>query len=135
MMHWKAIIALTGCLATIFPQVSVGASVPGPAIGIPPSRMEQTLTAMPLLIAHQNLMLARSKVLEQKYPEAAAALSMVARSLAYFEMLGRGPNGQSAEFMRQRIEEYTAVMASDHSDAVSRIDDWMCRIRKWDGGK
>ena len=97
--------------------------------------MEQTLTAMPLLIAHQNLMLARSKVLEQKYLEAAAALSMVARSLAYFEMLGRGPNGQSAEFMRQRIEEYTAVMASDHSDAVSRIDDWMCRIRKWDGGK
>jgi hypothetical protein len=133
-MHRKAIILLIGCLAVIIPQIPARAASGG-VLGIPRGQADQTLAAMPLLEAHQYLMLARSQVLEQKYPEAMAALSTAAQALAFFERLEPGPNGQSAEYMRQQIEQYTEVMSSDHSDAISRIDDWMSRIRKWDGGK
>jgi len=103
--------------------------------GIPHAQRQVTMDAMPLLIAHQSLLLARSRVLEHRYGEAADALLAAAQSLQAFEQEEPGPRGLDAAYTLQRIRQYSQLISTDHSDAISRIDNWMDRIRHWDGGK
>ena len=112
---------ISGCLGAAVPQLHAQAL----------AQVDITLDATPLLFARQNLLMARSRVLERRYSEAAVSLVIAARGLAAFARQEPGPNGQAAEFTRQGIEDYAAVIENDHSDAVSRIDDWMSRIGQW----
>lgn len=91
-----------------------------------------SMEAMPLLIARQSLLVARSRVLELKYAEAVRPLLAAAQALAAFALQEPGPNGQSAEFTRQGIQDYAAVIEQDPGDGVRRVDDWMDRIHQWD---
>ncbi|HTX38475.1 MAG TPA: hypothetical protein VME43_25785 [Bryobacteraceae bacterium] len=126
---------IAGCLAAATPLLRAQTLAVAPSTEIPPPQMAETLQAMPLLEAHQYLLWARSEVMEEDYTGADAALLTVAQALAVFEIQEPGPHGLDADFTRQRIEEYTRVLASDPSDAVSRIDSWMDRIGHWGGGK
>jgi hypothetical protein len=101
---------------------------------IPPQSQDVTLEAMPLLVARQSLLLAQSRILEANSVAAVEPLSTAARALAAFETQEPGPNGQTAEYMRQQIDDYSHVVAGDHSDALSRIDDWLKRIPNLCGG-
>lgn len=101
---------------------------------IPQPNRDVTLEAMPLLVARQSLLLAQSRILEANYQAVVEPLSAAARALAAFETQEPGPNGQTAEYMRQQIDDYTHVVAADHSDALSRIDDWLKRIPGLCGG-
>ena len=119
-----------GCLAAAIPCVCAQPSPAGrEQISTPPN--SAAIDAMPLLMAHQNLLLARSKVLELKYNEAVPELLAAARALGAFAQHEPGPNGQSAEFTRQRMQAYAGVIETDPGDAVRRLDNWMDRIRQW----
>jgi len=130
-------VLLTGFLACIAaaPLLAAPELMVAPSAEIPPVRLNSSLQAMPLLEAHQYLLWARSEVLEENDPGAISALLTASRALATFETQEPGPHGKDAEYTRQRIVEYTRVMAGDPSDAVSRIDNWMNRVSHWDGGK
>lgn len=135
-MHrvWMSCL-MAGCLAAAAPLLRAQTLAVAPSTEIPPAQMAQTLQAMPLFEANQYLQWARSEVLEEDYPGAVTALLTVAQALAVFETEEPGPHGLDADFTRQRIVDYTRVLAGDPSDAVSRIDSWMDRISQWDGGK
>lgn len=131
----RRIVVLLACFTTILPAAFAQAIAPAAPAEIPPAQLDTTLNAMPLLAARQNLLLARTLVLEGQYQEAIRPLLTAAQALAAFERQEPGPHGQDAEYTRQRIVEYTRVVAGDPSDALSRIDNWIDRISHWDGGK
>jgi len=88
----------------------------------------------PLLVARQNLLLARSRVLEHKYSEAIPPLLTTAQALAFFErqQVGRyGGFGGAAGDTRQEVLDYTRDIQTDHDNAVSDIDAWLDQIRQW----
>jgi len=134
MQRWIVTWFVAGCVAAA-PLLAAQELMVAPSARIPPARLNQSLQAMPLLEARQYLLWARSEVLEESYSGAIAALLTASQALATYETQDPGPHGKDAEFTRQRIVEYTRVMAGDPTDAVSRIDSWMARISHWDGGK
>jgi len=124
-----------GLAAATRPALAQGASAPRMATAIPPSNLEVTLDAVPLLVAHQSLAMARAQVLEWRYADAVASLAMVVRALRVFEREETGPNGSDADYTAGQISDYARVIDVDHSDAVSRIDDWTSRVAQWDHAK
>jgi hypothetical protein len=99
---------------------------------IPESVIQTTVQGnMPLLEARQNLRLARMRIEEGRYKDAAAPLSAAADDLADYERLSPGPLGQNAEYFRQQIASYASTVAKNHQDAASQIDYWLGHIDKW----
>jgi hypothetical protein len=99
---------------------------------IPESVVQTTVEGnMPLLEARQNLRLARMRVEEGHYKDAAVPLRAAADDLADYERLSPGPLGQNAEYFRQQITDYASTVAKDHQEAGARIDYWLGFIDKW----
>ncbi len=82
-----------------------------------------------LLQAHQNLLLARARLEEQKYRAAVAPLRETEHALSDFEERDRGPLAQQAEDMRQDIEAMAAHIHRDGS--IDKIDDWLHTLERW----
>ncbi len=99
---------------------------------IPESIVQTTVEGnMPLLEARQNLRLARMRVEEGRYRDAAAPLRAAADDLADYEKLGLGPLGQNAEYFRQQIANYARTIETHHDEAAQQIDYWLGYIDKW----
>ena len=127
----KAIIAWSaaGWLAL---SVGMGsAQTSPPKSSVPLNITQDTLEDTPLLAARQSLLVARSRILEQKYSAAIPALLTAAEALAYFEQEEPGSNGRDAGYLRQEIKNYANDVQTDHQDAVIRIDDWISRLKQW----
>ena len=128
----KAIIAWSaaGWLA-----VSIGmglAQTPPPGgTSVRQNITQDTLEFTPLLAARQSLLLARTRILQQKYSNAISPLLTAAEALAYFEEEEPGPNGRDAGYLRQEIKNYANDVQTDHHDAVIRIDAWISRLKQW----
>jgi hypothetical protein len=99
---------------------------------IPESVIQTTVEGnMPLLEARQNLRLARMRVEEGRYKDAAVPLRAAADDLADYERLSPGALGQNAEYFRQQIANYAGTVAKNHQDAASQIDYWLGYVDKW----
>jgi YfdX protein len=90
---------------------------------------------MPLLMAKQNLDLARSRVLEGKYRDAVVPLHSAAQALGMYAKQFPGPNAEQAEDMRVDIDAYADTIAHHHEDALLRIDGWLDPVNHWYAGK
>lgn len=86
---------------------------------------------MPLLEARQNLELARIRILENKYKDAAAPLRAAARNLSDYEQLTSAPRAQDAEYYRERIETFSRIIRNRPANAAEQIDAWLAPINKW----
>jgi hypothetical protein len=99
---------------------------------IPESVLQTTVEGnMPLLEARQNLRLARIRVEEGRYKDAAIPLRAAAQDLTDYEKLGLGPLSQNAEYFRQQIVNYAGTVVKDHGEAAMQIDYWLGFIDKW----
>ena len=96
---------------------------------------EQERGDMPLLKTRQNLELARSRVLEDKYNDASAPLRAAAEGLAAFAAQSEGPLAERASSMRSQIEDYARTVRERPSDAVDRINGWLDPVNEWLNGK
>jgi len=92
---------------------------------------ERASTDMPLLRARQNLMLARSRVLDQKYADAKLPLREAADALSSFAALFPGPRAETAKTIREDILAYAQEIAHHHDDAVDKIDAWLDPVNQW----
>jgi hypothetical protein len=90
-----------------------------------------TTSDLPLLKVRQNLMLARARVEESKYKDAAAPLRAAAEGLAEYQRLNPGPHATEAGLMRQQIQQYARTVGREHSDALDRISDWWEKSTAW----
>jgi hypothetical protein len=86
----------------------------------------------PLAAARCNLLLARSLVLRHEYSQAVPPLRKTADALAYYEQQELGQRGSDAGWTRQEVEDYINQIATDHTDALNRIDAWLAQICSWD---
>lgn len=86
---------------------------------------------MPLLEARQNLELARTRILESKYKDAAAPLRAAAQNLSDYERLTSAPRAQDAEYYRERIETFSRIIRNRPANAAEQIDAWLAPINKW----
>ena len=85
---------------------------------------------MPLARARENLTLARARVQEGKFKEAAMPLRAAARALQQYE--GQSPaNAQSAEVMRIQMEAYADEIRKEHAGALERINAWWDQVSGW----
>jgi hypothetical protein len=97
----------------------------------PLPKLSVAMDAMPLLTAHQQLNLARVRVLQCNYAGAVPPMILAAKSLSVYEKEPRGPYRLTAAAIRAEILSYASVFVNrDHNDGVSRIDDWISRVRK-----
>ncbi len=87
---------------------------------------------MPLMSARENLTLARNRVLDGQYKDAAAPLRAAAQALADFEKIAPGPRAQDAEYARQKIETCASNIEKDHSDTAGQIEDWLEQVTAWE---
>jgi len=92
---------------------------------------ERASTDMPLLRARQNLMLARSRVMEQKYSDAKLPLREAADALSEFEALFPGPRAETAKTMRADIIAYARDIGHHHDDALDKINAWLDPVNQW----
>jgi len=93
-----------------------------------------TVWAAPLRVARQQLLLARSRVLEHRYSEAIPPLSTTAAALAFFEAEETGRYnwlGGEAGYTRQHILEYAIGIETDNDNALSKIDSWLEQVKQW----
>jgi hypothetical protein len=86
---------------------------------------------LPLLEARQNLRLARIRVEEHRYGDAAAPLRAAALDLADYEKLPLGPLDKNAEYFREQIGNYAHTVAEHHHEASRQIDYWLGFIDRW----
>jgi hypothetical protein len=89
---------------------------------------------MPLLMARQNLELARARILDGKYHDAAVPLRSAAEALDQYARQFPGPNAEKAEDMRVQIDAYAAEITHHHEDALMRIESWLDPVDHWYNG-
>jgi hypothetical protein len=93
-----------------------------------------TVWATPLLVARQNLLLARSRVVEHRYSEAIPPLLTTAEALTFFEAeeIGRyNWLGGEAGYTQRHILEYAIGIETDNDNALRKIDSWLEQINEW----
>ncbi|HUB80310.1 MAG TPA: hypothetical protein VMB03_16015 [Bryobacteraceae bacterium] len=83
----------------------------------------------PLSFARQNLLRARTLVVEHKYEEAVAPLLTAAEALAHVEQRDLGWKGRDAGLTRQAIQDYTRSIDTDNADAVDYINAWLNQVK------
>lgn len=105
----------------------------GQLAAIPDSVIRKQVEAdMPLLTARQNLVLARSRILEGKYKDAKAPLYAAARALGDYERLSPyGAHNQDAEYMRQQIDSCADHIKRQHTEMLARVDGWLEPVNQW----
>lgn len=86
---------------------------------------------MPLLRARENLMLAKSRVLEDKSGAAAMPLRSAAQALADYEAVAPATRAAKAASMRQELEAYAGKVGRDRENAAQQIDYWLGPIDQW----
>ena len=84
---------------------------------------------VPLLLAKQNLLLARTRIEEGRYKAAVLPLREASNALAQFERQGYGPVSQQAADMRASIDVYSHQLGQN--SGVDRINNWMDTITHW----
>lgn len=100
-----------------------------------PESVEHTRTDgdVPLLRAQQNLELARARIVENKYKDAAGPLRAAAQALSEYEQSFPGPHGQNAEYMRQQMLQFADSLPDHYNDAMEHINVmWLPPIQKWE---
>jgi hypothetical protein len=91
----------------------------------------QTQGNMPLDMARQNLELARIRVLNGKYKDAAVPLRSAAQALADFEKTSTREQASSVESARQAMLGYADRISRDHDGASGKIDGWLASLNQW----
>jgi hypothetical protein len=91
----------------------------------------QTQGEMPLHMVRQNLELARARVVEGKYKDAAVPLRSAAEALGNFEKGCTGQEASSVESARQAMLGYAGSISHNHDGAVGRIDAWLESLNQW----
>jgi Tfp pilus assembly protein PilX len=85
----------------------------------------------PLLRATLALEKARSRVLEERFTEAPAALRDAEKALRDYERDEPGPHADRSATMRQEIESAIDRGFRDPSDTVDRINVWLGELAAW----
>lgn len=85
---------------------------------------------LPLLQAHQELMLAYARVANHEFKAAVIPLRNAEHALSDFEQRDRGPLAQQAEFMRQAIGAMSSHVSRDTD--IRTIDDWIHTLEHWE---
>lgn len=94
----------------------------------------QSQGSMPLDMARQNLQLARARVIDGKYKDAAVPLRSAAQALGDFEKSCAPPRSSAVESARQAILGYANSIAHNHDDATGKIDEWLVSLNQWNVG-
>jgi len=85
---------------------------------------------LPLLRARENLALARESAQDGHFGETQAALRAASRALA--EYAGNsGPHANDARSTRSQIDNFSQSLQQNHTDAVSKIDQWWDQTTDW----
>lgn len=106
----------------------------GVRLRTPRTDIRSAIRNTPLAVARQNLMFARSRVVERCYAAAIPPLLTTAEALAFFEaqQIGRRPGLQGlAGDTRQQILNYTREIETNNRDAVNNIDAWLDQVKDW----
>lgn len=98
---------------------------------LPAQTREVPVDGTPLLRAKLALELARSRVLENRYDDASAALRLASKALGDYAKLSPGPHAETADFIRQEIARYSPRVIRNQQDALDRIDLWSEPVDKW----
>jgi hypothetical protein len=123
----RMIVSWCTALVAMVPSLS--------ALTRPPAEsIELAIRNTPLLVARQNLLRARSRVVEHCYSDAVPPLLTTVEALAYFEAqeIGRYHGvGAEAGDIRQQIVDYTRGIEFNNTNAVSNIHAWLDQIGQW----
>jgi len=86
---------------------------------------------MPLKMARQNLELARMRVLDGKYKDAAVPLRSAAQALGEFEKRCSGQQASDVDSAQRAMIGYSESISRNHDGATGRIDAWLGSIGQW----
>jgi hypothetical protein len=86
---------------------------------------------VPLLMARQNLELARERVLEGKYKDAKMPLMSAAEAIQQYREESHGPQAKQGKYLAHSIQEYAEHIKHHHDDALTRIQDWSAEVNNW----
>ena len=86
---------------------------------------------VPLLRAQQNLDLARARVMEGKYKDAAVPLRSAAEALEEYCRTPEAPHAADARSMISRMNAYADQINKDRGNALNNIDMWLDPVRNW----
>jgi hypothetical protein len=125
----RTMVVLCAALAAATPLMGV-------RLRAPRTDIRTAMRNTPLVVARQNLALARSRVVERCYAAAIPPLLTTAQALAFFaaQQIGRRPglDGLAGD-TRQQILDYTRVIETHNDNAVGNIDAWLDQVRDWGG--
>jgi len=85
---------------------------------------------LPLLRARENLALARESAEDGHFGETQAALKAASRALANYAA-NSGPHANDARTIRSQIVNFNQSLQQNHTDAVSKIDQWWDQTADW----
>jgi hypothetical protein len=85
---------------------------------------------MPLAKARENLILARTAAEKGDYTEVHTALKAASDALANYANAGR-PHASDAKSLKQQIDAYGKTVQQNHSDAVTKINNWWNTTSDW----
>jgi hypothetical protein len=86
---------------------------------------------MPLNMARQNLELAKLRVTNGKFKEAAVPLRSAAQALGDFEKNCTGQQATDVESARQAVLAYADSISHNHDGASGKIDEWIGSVNRW----
>jgi hypothetical protein len=86
---------------------------------------------MPLDMVRQNLELARARVLDGKYKDAAAPLRSAAQALGEFEKHCTGQQASTVDSARLAMAGYAESISHNHDGAAGKIDAWLGSVHDW----
>ena len=85
----------------------------------------------PLLKVRENLVVARTQIMDGKAKSISAPLRAAAEALADFSRSTTGAEARDAEAMRTQIAAYAQSVVDRHDDARQRVDNWLSRVEVW----
>src|SRR5689334_2572137 len=114
---------LRGLLIVLGMCLAAAAQTPLPA--------KRSVDGTPLLKARLALEQARSRVVEDRFDDAAESLRNASKALADYQDASPGPHAETAAYVREEIDTYARRIARDHSDAFDHIALWLNRVNQW----
>jgi hypothetical protein len=125
---WRGILA-----AAVLAVLAIGAQTPRDTPKTGERDRKINYDGTPLWKAKLALETARSRVLEDRYPDAVAALRDTRRALTDFESGDHGPHAEMSQYIREQISAYEEKMVRlhDQEDALDRIALWLEPVNRW----